>query len=470
MIRILVALAMAALIGCGDPPAVPNEDTQPEPTPDMAPNDPGAPDTGQEDAGVEDEVPGDDCVTDEDWFETQIAPVLEADCVQCHVEGGTAAQTRHLLVPSSDPEHLEHNMEIWRSLVDEEIDGLALLLAKPTQAVNHGGGPRFGAEDPEYADFAQMIARLRQPGGCGEMEVPPECDPDAILPGPTPLRRLTDAQYHNAVFDLLGTGAPEGAFPTTERGDQFSTFHTSNIVSATGAEGVLISAEALALAATVDLDALLACDEGEPATECARGFVDDFAYRAYRRPLSEREAEILHSVLESAGEDLREGVGRVIEVVLQSPQFLYLDAVAGAPTDDESVAHLDDHAIAARLSFFVLDTTPGPALLEAASRGELHTRAQVESHARRLVEDPRALPVLARFHQDWLKTYQLDTIAKSPDRYPQFTPELVAQIKQELDLFITEVVWLGGPTLDTLLYSPFTWTTPALDALYGTEG
>ena len=85
-----------------------------------------------------------------------------------------------------------------------------------------------------------------------------------------------------------------------------------------------------------------------------------------------------------------------------------------------------------------------------------------------MVDDPRAVPVVAAFHQDWLHTYQLDTIAKDETVYPQFGPDLVADMKRELDLFTTEVVWMGDGTFDSLLYSPVSWTTPELDDIYGT--
>jgi hypothetical protein len=42
-------------------------------------------------------------------------------------------------------------------------------------------------------------------------------------------------------------------------------------------------------------------------------------------------------------------------------------------------------------------------------------------------------------------------------------------MKRELELFTTEVVWLGDGTFDALLYSPVSWTTPELDAIYGTS-
>ena len=40
-------------------------------------------------------------------------------------------------------------------------------------------------------------------------------------------------------------------------------------------------------------------------------------------------------------------------------------------------------------------------------------------------------------------------------------------MRTELDLFVSEVVWASDGSVDALLWSPVTWTTPSLDAIYG---
>jgi hypothetical protein len=77
------------------------------------------------------------------------------------------------------------------------------------------------------------------------------------------------------------------------------------------------------------------------------------------------------------------------------------------------------------------------------------------------------LPVIAGFHRDWARLWQLDGMSKDPELYPEWGPDLMGQMVTELDLFTTEVVWLGDGTFDALLYSDVTWTTADLDAIYG---
>lgn len=407
---------------------------------------------------------GDACETDDAYFARVVSPVLQGDCVGCHSEGGPAQSSRNVLLPSSSDDHLAHNAAVLRSLVGEEVDGLPLLLAKPIAAVSHGGGPRFEAESEDYAALAGFVARTLAPGGCETPELEPACDPHVPHPGATPLRRLTDVQYANAVRDLTGVEPPIGLFPTTQGSATFATFATENTVSVSGAEGIMLSAEYVAEVVASDARGFLGC-EGELDT-CVQAWVEPFLRRALRRPATAEELELVRRVMALEVEPAQQ-LARALELTLQSPAFLYLDTVGGAEFG-EGIAYLDDYAIAARLSFFLWETTPDDGLLDLAAAGRLHTREQVVAEATRMVNDPRVVDVVARFHSDWLHVYQLDTIAKSESRYPEFGPALVADMRRETELFVTEVVWFGDGTFDGLLNSPWTWTTPELDALYGT--
>jgi len=407
--------------------------------------------------------PPETCVTDDDQFEREIAPLLESTCITCHVDGGIAGSTRNVL-DSGDP---AANQEVLLPLALEQVDGRSLLLLKITGELGHGGGPVYMQGDPEYAAFEAFVARAHQPGGCEDPSAIQTCLPGELAPGSTPLRRLTSVQYANSVEDLVGIRPTDGVFPPTERGEHFSTWADANLVSSAGIEGVMLAAEQSAAAATEDIEDLTGCVPISDA--CARSWAEDFTYRAFRRPLDADELAIVDT-LWAAGSDPTDRVSLVIEYALQTPQFLYLDGEGSTVQGFDGIERLTPHAVAARLSYFLLDTTPPQWVLDAAVAGELNTRDGVVAVARELVEDPRALPMVATFHQDWLHTYQLDTVPKDETVYPEFGPSLVEDMKRELDLFTTEVVWMGDGNFDALLYSPVSWTTPELDAIYGSSG
>ena len=465
--RLPAFAALLGLLACGGPaPKAPAGADEPPPA-----------DTGP--PGEPEPEPDPDCVTDDEQFAAQVAPLLQADCVACHVDGGMAGGTRQVLVPGDDAAATAANHAALAALVRDTPDGAALLLEKPTNTASHGGGQRFDALDPRYAALHELVARLQAPGGCAHPgETPMSCD-GTVRPGPAPLRRLTSEQVERTVEHLLEVELPEGLFPVTKRQVGFRTFAQNNTVSAAGAESVMLAAEHAADHA--DIGALAGCP-GAITAACVGDWLDRLGPRALRRPLAPDERALLRRFLD-AGVEPEEAGRMALLVLLQSPWFLYLDLGVGEPlaagtdggaTDGDStdgagpvVHHLDDYAVAARLSYLLTDLPPDDALWEAAGRGELRTRAQVSAQAARLVASPEAVGAVVRFHQDWLHLDKLDGLSKDPVLYPDWGPAWIERLRTEADLFSAEVLWMGDARFETLLYDPATWVDPALAATYG---
>ena len=405
-------------------------------------------------------APADDgCVTDDAFWETEALPLLSGDCVACHTAGGMAAGTRIEVVPG-DEDATRASVVSFLTTVE---NGPELLLAKPTNTVTHGGGPRFGVLERPYAVLHELVARVAQPGACEHPGEPPiTCDDGVVRPGPVELRRLTAEQVENSIAVVLGVELPVGIFPPTTRSADFRTFATNNIVSPAAAESILLAAEHAS--AHVDLEAALDC--GETPRICAEAWLDATAERLYRRPLRPDESAVLRRFLD-AGLDADTATRMAVETMLQSPQFLYLDS--GWATQRDGVAALDGWSVAARLSYFLTDHPPDASLRSAAAEGRLQTRAQVRAEAIRLIASPHTAEVVAGFHRDWLDVYLLDGMTRDPERYPEWDDALIADLRTELDLFTTEVVWYGDGRLDTLLFSGDTWVNERLAGLYGVE-
>src|SRR4029453_16296543 len=96
------------------------------------------------------------------------------------------------------------------------------------------------------------------------------------------------------------------------------------------------------------------------------------------------------------------GIAAVIEVVLQSPDFLYrLEWGAPDPMHPELRRPTGDE-MATRLSYLFWGTMPDEKLRAAAKAGELLTPEGVLAQATRLVEDPKARPVVRFFFDNLL--------------------------------------------------------------------
>jgi len=393
------------------------------------------------------------CTTDAEQYAADVAPVVETDCLGCHVSEGAAADTRQLLVAGED----EANRMVLHTMATEVVGERSLLLAKATGELEHGGGARVAEGDADWLALEEFVARAFSEGGCEHPGAPSlDCATTGLQPGTSPLRRLTDRQALAAAADLLDVSVASGVFPVTAADGGMSTWPTANTVSAAGAEGIMEFAEAAAAGADVS-----ACASDEEAVAWSLAFAE----AAFRRPLEDDSAVLVEAMVE-LGDDPEDGCRAVIELALQSPRFLYLDTTTES-VDDDGVASLDGYAVASRLSFFLWNTTPDADLLAEAESGTLSTRAGVRETARRMVDDPRAVDMVVRFHHDWLRLERLDEVSKDDELYPSWNGSTLDQARQETELFVSEVVWLGDGRFDALLDSQETWLTPELAEIYG---
>ncbi len=100
-------------------------------------------------------------------FQTHIsAPIIQAKCVNCHVQGGLSGNTRLVFVPSTNADHLSHNLNAFREFLrrqhEEGSDGAARVLTKVTGGDGHGGGVQIEAGSADYQNLATFLALLEE--------------------------------------------------------------------------------------------------------------------------------------------------------------------------------------------------------------------------------------------------------------------------------------------------------------------
>src|SRR5690606_34976258 len=78
-----------------------------------------------------------------------------------------------------------------------------------------------------------------------------------------------------------------------------------------------------------------------------------------------------------------------------------------------------------------------------AAEDRLSTREQVAEQARRMVTDLRARAKLQDFFRRWLKVESGPDLAKDPELFADFTPEVIADLRTSLELFLDDVLWEG---------------------------
>lgn len=307
--------------------------------------------------------------------------------------------------------------------------------------------------------------------GTGGVVVVPNPLCTTAEPSPSPLRRLTRAEYENTVRDLFGMPdlSIADAFPPDPVAGGFANNAAVLTVSSLQAEKYLDVAEAVATKAALNLPALVGC---APAGEesCARQFIEKFGRRAYRRPLAPADTDRLLRAFRAGRAEGTFGAGieLIIQTALQSPSFLYRFEF-GAPTGaGAKLVPLTQHEVAARLSYFLWASMPDAALDAAADAGALRTPEQIATVARTMLAAPRARAAVGEFYRQWLGLGALDTVAKDAAVYPEFTDGLRGAMRAETQSFVEHVVWSADHKLGTLLTAPLGFASaPELARLYG---
>jgi hypothetical protein len=308
-------------------------------------------------------------------------------------------------------------------------------------------------------------------GTSGEAGAPPDACPSPSPPG-APLQRLDLFEYDNTVRDLFpNVPRPGIELPPDPVGADASLFNPS-LLAIEAYHGI---AHDYALSITEDTDALselLGCDPAD-GDACRDTFLPDFLARAFRRPATADELDEFEQVFltgEMLGEDFTSGVRAVIEVALQSPEFLYR-VEFGEPAADRDAgwAQPTAYEMASRLSYTYVGAPPDAQLLDAAARDELRSEAQLSAQAARLLADPRARQVVPYFFE------RLNLLTSSfayvdSTRFPRFTSAIAALLPQEGARFVNDVVFDGPGDLATLLTAPYSLMNEELASYYGIGG
>jgi hypothetical protein len=288
--------------------------------------------------------------------------------------------------------------------------------------------------------------------------------------GVSPLRRLTRSQYNHTVRDLLGLSGDHAASLGLDEKVGLFYSNVNNPVTELLVEQYMTAAESLAgQAVSRNLAGLVPCDGAVDPAGCAAKFVEGFGLRAFRRPLLTEEKTALLTLFEAGRKDegFEAGVRRVVQAMLQSPQFLYHIELGTAPTGAADVVALDHYKLGSRLSYFLWDSMPDGELLRAAGAGELSTHAALRKQAERLLSDPRASETIVSFHEQWLGTDGLAALEKDAKAYPSYTPALRDSMAYEIGRFADYVIREGDGKLESLFTSPVAFVDASLAKLYG---
>jgi mono/diheme cytochrome c family protein len=188
-----------------------------------------------------------------------------------------------------------------------------------------------------------------------------------------------------------------------------------------------------------------------------------FARRAFRRSVTDAEmkpfVELVKKKL-AAKQSFEKAIRVGLMAIMVSPDFLFLR---------EKPGHLNDFALASRLSYFLWSTMPDEELLTLAEKRQLSRPETLRTQVERMLKHPGAAAFTENFVGQWLGLREIDATEPSFLLYPEFDHMLKVSMIQETELFFAEVL-RDDLSLTNFVASDFTMLNARLAKHYGIPG
>ena len=379
-------------------------------------------------------------------FEEKVAPFVKTYCKRCH-GGGRAKANVNLEVDLKAPGRGAAFVHWKKAVANVKV---------------HDMPPEDAAKQPtdeERLQFIEWIGKLKY--------LSPR------NPGPFVIRRLSKVEYANTLQDLydvdpsiatnlpdevLGEGYLNSISPMqSELFLEIANQVVEHIVGPEGKEATAIQKRLFGGQPPEDAD----------LRETAREVAVSLARDAYRRPPTESELDVLVDIFDLAREnelDYNASLAMMLKAVLVSPQFLFI-MPSGEIEPKEQIVRLDDHQLAARLSYLLWSAPPDTELSTLADSGELHELETLRGQVERLLMHPRSRALFDGFGAQWLRVNELEHQVFDPELFPQMTTALREAMMNEPRLFFESIVRENLPII-RFVDSNYTYLNEPLAKLY----
>lgn len=295
-------------------------------------------------------------------------------------------------------------------------------------------------------------------------------------PGPFVIRRLTKTEYANTLHDLFGVPTSiADSLPDEVSGEGYlnslSPLQLEQYLAIADKVVQRIAAPRGAPPTTIERRLFGTAPEGPArrraaAREIARGL----ARKAYRRPPTEAEVDVLVAAYDLAGrnkQSYQQSLHLMLKAVLVSPQFLFITP-AGEANPSSGLVRLDDYQLASRLSYLLWASMPDDQLLGLADRGALHEPEVLKAQTKRLLDHPRSRALFDGFGAQWLGVGALAKQVFDPAVFPQMKPALRAAMYDEARLYFESILREDKSVL-RFVDGDYTYLNQSLAAVYGLD-
>lgn len=395
-------------------------------------------------------------------YRAEVQPFMTAYCARCHgsrPKGGV-------------------NFEI--AMKNPDAAAFRLIWKRAAAQIKSHDMPPEDAKQPSLAERQAVLDWID-----GIKKLSPK-DPGTFV-----IRRLNRVEYGNSLRDLLGV---DPAIANELPQEVFGAGYTNSISPLLMEQYLGVANEALnrALGAPGGPPTEFAKkwfgaeawgNAGTPPVRAAeaRKIATAFARKAYRRPATAGEVDVLMRVYDLAtgqGKSHAEALRLMVKAVLVSPQFLFITPDASVavstkpePTTKPSAAKiqavpLDDYQLASRLSYLLWATMPDAELSALADAGKLRDTAVLAAQAKRMIADPKSRAVFDGFGAQWLGVDKLADKTFDAEKFPQMTKELRGAMYDEPRLLFESILRENG-SIASFIRSDYTFVNGTLAPIYG---
>ena len=202
----------------------------------------------------------------------------------------------------------------------------------------------------------------------------------------------------------------------------------------------------------------------DPAAD-SRRLLQAFLQRAYRHPVPAGDLDRFTALVTkatAAGFSFTDAMISAYTAVLCSPAFVTLE---------EKPGHLDNYAIASRLSYFLWNSEPDATLRQLAADNKLQDPAVLRAQTKRLLADPKSQRFVSAFLDYWLDLRKLNNTSPDAELYPEdyLDDFLIESAGDETRAFFTELLQKNLPARN-VVSSDFAMINERLANLYNIPG
>jgi hypothetical protein len=286
--------------------------------------------------------------------------------------------------------------------------------------------------------------------GGGSAGAPPLGEPTWFVSGSLPLSKRA---FQRTVAQLLGL-APDETLPRERL--RLVPSIDANVDAPQNVELTEIARREVNAMDELALRDVLGCVDFSRA--CGEKIATDFAPRAFRRPLTQRESEVVLEVFDAvvSASPLKETVIAVLS--LAPAQWLR----AVGTRDELGAFRLDDYEMASILSYGLTGLSPDEQLRAVAAAGELRDPLRRREEAERLLATFEGLETYTDFIGDWFRI-------KEPEDFWFYdqNPGLADAMELETALFIETATFDEAAPVSELLSAPWSILSATLIEHYG---